>query len=36
MTRLALGILLGVVIGVLDVLMMPLWFPDEQEALLGA
>jgi len=37
MTRVTLGLLLGVVIGGVDVLLMlPLTFPDKQSALLGA
>jgi hypothetical protein len=37
MARLPLGVLLGVVIGVVDVaLMLPLSFPDKRAALLGA
>ena len=37
MTRVSLGLLLGVVIGVVDVLLMlPLTFPDKRAALLGA
>jgi hypothetical protein len=37
MTRVALGLLLGVVIGGIDVLLMlPLTFPDKRAALLGA
>ena len=37
MTRVTLGLLLGVVIGVVDVLLMlPLTFPDKRAALLGA
>lgn len=37
MTRVTLGIILGIVIGVVDVLMMlPLTFPDKRAALLGA
>ncbi len=37
MTRLALGSLLGVAFGVIDVLLMlPLSFPDKRAALLGA
>ena len=37
MTRVTLGLLLGVVIGVVDVLvMLPLTFPDKRAALLGA
>ena len=37
MTRVTLGIILGIVIGVVDVLMMlPLDFPDKRAALLGA
>ena len=37
MTRIALGLLLGVVIGAVDVLLMlPLKFPDKRAALLGA
>lgn len=37
MTRVNLGILLGVVIGLVDVLLMlPLSFPDKRAALLGA
>ena len=37
MTRVTLGLLLGVVIGVADVLLMlPLSFPDKRAALLGA
>ena len=37
MTRVTLGVFLGVVIGVLDVLLMlPLSFPDKRAALMGA
>jgi hypothetical protein len=37
MNRITLGLLLGVVIGVVDVLLMlPLSFPDRRAALLGA
>jgi hypothetical protein len=37
MTRVSLGVLLGLGIGVLDVLLMlPLSFPDKRAALLGA
>ena len=37
MTRVPLGLLLGVVIGIADVLLMlPLSFPDKRTALLGA
>jgi hypothetical protein len=37
MSRVTLGVLLGIVIGVVDVLMMlPLAFPDKRAALLGA
>ena len=37
MTRVTLGIVLGVVIGTVDVLLMlPLSFPDKRAALLGA
>jgi hypothetical protein len=37
MTRVTLGVLLGVVIGALDVLLMlPLSFPDKRAALVGA
>ena len=37
MTRVAMGTLLGLVIGVVDVLLMlPLSFPDKRAALLGA
>ena len=37
MTRVNLGVLLGLVIGIVDVLLMlPLAFPDKRAALLGA
>ena len=37
MSRIALGVLLGLVIGIADVvLMLPLSFPDKRVALLGA
>ena len=37
MTRVTLGLLLGTVIGIVDVLLMlPLAFPDKRAALLGA
>jgi hypothetical protein len=37
MTRVTLGLLLGIVIGLVDVgLMLPLTFPDKRAALLGA
>ena len=37
MTRVTLGMVLGIVIGVVDVLLMlPLAFPDKRAALLGA
>ena len=37
MTRVTLGVLLGTVIGVVDVLLMlPLAFPDKRAALIGA
>jgi hypothetical protein len=37
MSRISLGVLLGLVIGIVDVLLMlPLSFPDKRAALLGA